>query len=173
VYTFYRPGSIGKCPFCNSHRASKTDEELVEEVMKRVEANDAASIICMLAGYYCQGIAGFQKDHTKAMELYNRAADLGYKEAHNNLGVIYEGAGDMKKKFHCEAAAMAGNAGARNNLGDLVAESRILERAVKHWKMAASAGHYEAMHHLIVGFEKGAVSRELEVKQEMRVSKPC
>jgi hypothetical protein len=31
-----------KCPFCNSDRDNKTDEEDVEEIMKRVEANDPA-----------------------------------------------------------------------------------------------------------------------------------
>jgi hypothetical protein len=31
---------------------------------------------------------------------------------------------------------------------------------VKHWTIAASAGHYKAMHHLRIGFEEGAISRE-------------
>ena len=35
-----------------------------------------------------------------------------------------------------------------------------MERAVKHWTIAASAGHYRAMHHLRTGFEGGFVSRE-------------
>ena len=44
-----------KCSFCNSHRASKTEEEKVEEMTKRAKANDAASI-CTLAGYYLNGL---------------------------------------------------------------------------------------------------------------------
>jgi hypothetical protein len=36
-----------------------------------------------------------------------------------------------------------------------------MERAVKHWKIAASAGDYKAMHHLITfGFKKGHISRD-------------
>ena len=35
-----------------------------------------------------------------------------------------------------------------------------MERAVKHWTIAASAGCYRAMYHLISCFKKGAVSRE-------------
>ena len=55
----------------------KTAEEQVEEMMKRVEANDSASI-CMLANQYYHGRAGFQQDQTKAIELYVRAVDLGF-----------------------------------------------------------------------------------------------
>ena len=57
-------GNIGKCPFCNSDRADKTDEEDVEEIMKRVEVNDAASIFFLATCYY-QGNRGLQQDHAK------------------------------------------------------------------------------------------------------------
>jgi TPR repeat protein len=40
------------------------------------------------------------------------------------------------------------------------AESRNVERALKHLKIAASAGHYNAMHELRLLFEGGVVSRE-------------
>ncbi len=67
----------------------------------------------------------------------------------------------MKKaKFHVEAAAMAGHEVARYNLGCMDHESGHIERAVKHLGIAASAGCYIAMHHLIKLFEKGRVSRE-------------
>ena len=56
VYSFYESGNGGKCPFCNSDRASKTEEEKIEEIMNRMEANDAASI-CMLANHYINGFA--------------------------------------------------------------------------------------------------------------------
>jgi TPR repeat protein len=129
--------------------------------MKRVEANDAASIY-FLANDYRHGTNSLQQDHAKAMELYVRAANLGYKKAQNNLGGIYHDGGNLKKaKFHYEAAAMAGHKGSRFNLGILEAQSRNIERAVKHLTIAASAGHYTAMNHLRINFEKGCVSREL------------
>jgi TPR repeat protein len=56
--------------------------------MKRVEANDAASI-CVLANFYQHGLNGFQQDHLKAIEQYTRAADLGYSKAHYELGGVY------------------------------------------------------------------------------------
>ena len=67
----------------------------------------------------------------------------------------------MKKaKFHYEAAAMAGQEVARYNLGMMEVQSGNIERALKHWKLAASSGHYIAMYQLKTGFEKGYVSRE-------------
>jgi hypothetical protein len=160
VHSFRESGNEDRCPFCNSHRGDKTDEEIIEENMKRVEAQDAVSIY-MLAGNYHQGLNGFQQDHVKAMELYTRAADLGCSKAHNQLGNIYHEGGDMKKvKFHLEAAAMAGHEMARYNLGINEVKSGNIERAVKHLTIAASGGGFRAMHHLRILFEKGAFSRE-------------
>jgi TPR repeat protein len=159
VFSCFKLGN-DKCPFCNSDKGGKTDEELVGEIMKRVEANDAASI-CLLACSYLHRLNGIQQNQTKAMELYVRVANLGYKMAHNNLGGIYHDGGNLKKaKFQFEAAAMAGHEVARYTVGNIEFESGNMERAMKHWKIAASAGDYTAMHNLITGFKGGFVARE-------------
>ena len=158
-YSFDQSGNAGKCPFCNSDR-NKTEEERTQEIMRRVEANDAASINLLGSCYY-KGVGGVQQDHIEAIELYARAANLGFSKAHSNLATIYHEGGNMKKaKFHYEAAAMAGDEAARYNVGSLEANSGNLERAVKHWIIAASAGYNRAMHYLRLGFEQGVVSRE-------------
>ena len=158
-HSFNQTGNM-KCPFCNSDRSSQTDEEMVAEMMKRMEVNDAASIR-MLANCYYNGYHGLQQDHSKAMELYARAANLGWGKAHCYLGNAYYKGGNMKKaKFHLEAAAMAGNEVARYNLGGLEARSGNIERAIDHLRIAASAGHYNAMYQLKLLFEGGDVSRE-------------
>jgi TPR repeat protein len=160
IYSFCAAGNDVKCPFCNADQDSKTDEENVEELMKRVEANDAASI-CLLANSYHNGYHGLQQDHVKAMELYARAANLGCSTAHNNLACVYDEGGDMKKAmFHYEAAAMTGNEVARYNLGIMEYNYGNIERAIKHWTIVASAGHYIAMHELRKLFDQGVVSRE-------------
>ena len=129
--------------------------------MRRVDANDAASI-CVMAGSYYQGLHGLQQDEGRAIKLYAKAAELGCSKAHYNLGMLYHERGDLKKaKFHFEAAAMAGDEVARFNVGSLEANSRNLKRAMKHWTIAASAGNYIAMHHFLrLCFENGLVSRE-------------
>ena len=49
-----------------------------------------------------------------------------------------------------------------------------VERAIKHWKIAASAGHYGAMHSLIVALKQGhGVSRD-EIKSTLTAyNKSC
>ena len=158
-YSFDQSGNEDKCPFCNADQ-DKTEEERVEEIMKRVEANDAASIN-LLAGYYYHGGLGLQQDRTKAIELYARSSELGCSTAHRSLGNIYHEGGDLKKaKFHLEAAAMAGHEVARYNLGNLETELGNMEQAIKHWTIAASAGHYRAMNNLLKGYGFGRISRE-------------
>jgi TPR repeat protein len=122
----------------------KTDEEDVEDIMKRVEANDAGSIY-ILGSYYHYGESGLQHDLARAMELYTRAAEFGSSQAYFALALIYDEEGDLKKaKFHYEAAAMAGHKAARCNLGTMEAQSGNMQRALKHWIIAASAGNHQA-----------------------------
>ena len=159
IHSFRESGNIGKCPFCNADR-NKTGEERVQEIMKRAEANDPTSM-CMLANSSHHGLNGLQQDQAKAMELYVRAADLGWGMAHFLLADVYHEGGNLKKaEFHYEAAAMAGNEVARNNIGAIEYNSGNIERAVKHWMIAASGGDSTAMHNLTTLFKDGAVSRE-------------
>jgi TPR repeat protein len=137
----YTAGRNKKCAFCNSDRGSKTDEEQVEEILKRVEANHP-SAMCLLASHYQHGNGGLQQDEGRAMEFWTQAAKLGSSDPLCRLGINYDERGDLKKaKFHYEAAAMAGHEVARHNLGCMEYESGNMERAVKHCIIAASAGH--------------------------------
>jgi tetratricopeptide (TPR) repeat protein len=161
VYSFIKSGNIEKCPYCNAEgQGSKTDEEVIEELMKRVEVNDAHSIY-ILGSNYSYGRLGLQPDQTKAIGLLTRAAELGDTEAHNQLGSDYREGGYLKKaKFHYEAAAMAGHEIARHNLGCMESNSGNMVRAIKHWKIAASSGEHSAMHALLTLFKEGALSRD-------------
>jgi TPR repeat protein len=132
---------------------------MVVELMKRVAAKDHIAM-GMLGNYYCHGRGGLHCDHAKAMELYDRAAGLGWGKAHCNLGMLYHEGGNLKKaKFHCEAAAMAGDDMARYNLGCVEFESGKMER-MKHWTISASVGGYIAMYNLKNAFEQAAISKE-------------
>ena len=160
IYSFCSAGNHDKCPFCKAERMSKTDEEEIEELMKRVEVNDAGAIY-VLGSYYTHGQLGLLQDLEKAIELYARAAELGNRKAHKNLGDIYHRGGSLKKaKFHYEAAAMGGDEVARCNLGTMENKSGNMEQAIKHFTIAASAGCFTAMHALRTFFERGLVSRE-------------
>jgi TPR repeat protein len=173
IHSFIISGNHKKCVYCNSDFLGKTEEEDVEQIMKRVEANDPASI-CKLGSYYYNGAHGLQQDREKAMELLTRAADLGFKKAHLVLGDAYEDKGDLKKaKYHYEAAAMAGDEVARLNLGIIERNSGNMQQAVKHWMIAASVGEYEAMQDLISCFEIGFVARESIDSTLLAYNKSC
>ena len=160
IYSLANSSSDEKCPFCNSDRAGKTEEEHVTEILKRVEAKDAGAIM-VLADWYQFGIGGLQQDHAKAMGLWTRAAELGFTKAHFRIGETYRLGGDMKKaKLHHEAAAMAGHEMSRYNIGTMEAQSGNMDRAMKHWTIAASAGNFGGMHEMLCSFEEGVVSRE-------------
>jgi TPR repeat protein len=155
IHSCYESGNFGKCPFCNAERMSKTEDELLGEIMKRVEANDAGALN-LLGNHHYNGLREFQQDVEKAIELQTQAAELGSSDAHFALGLHYHKGGDMKKaNVHLGAAAMAGCEAARYNLGRIEANNGNFERAFKHWTIAASAGCFDSMHELIVFYEKG------------------
>lgn len=56
--------------------------------MKWVEANDPGAIY-IVAVLCLDGVQGFTQDLTKAMELYNSSAKIGYSKAHYKLAGIY------------------------------------------------------------------------------------
>ena len=160
IHSFGTSGNTEKCAFCNSVRGSKSHEEQVKDLMKRVEANDAGAI-CLLGSYYYHGLRGYQQDRERAKELLTRSVELGSSKAHGHLGELYEEGGDLKKaKFHREEAAMAGHETARCIIGSKEYESGNVERAVKHWMIAASAGEYKAMKAVLRCFEEGICSRD-------------
>ena len=55
---------------------------------------------------------------------------------------------------------MAGHEQARFNIGLMEYNLGSTERSLKHWTIAASAGCFRAMHHLLIALEDREVSRE-------------
>ena len=90
-----------------------------------------------------------------------RAAELGSRFSHYDLGNVYsEGGGLTKAKFHYEATAIwqdTKGQGARCNVGTMEAQYRNMERGFKHFGIAASTGEYIAMFSLQLPFEGGDV----------------
>ena len=68
IHSIVKSENDYKCPFCNSDRVGKTDEEMVEEIREREEANDPVSI-CLLADSYHHGSGGLQQDRAKTIDL--------------------------------------------------------------------------------------------------------
>ena len=145
------------CPFCRQP-ASKSEEEAERILMRRVEANDPDAIGQM--GFF-RNNAG---DHSGAIEYWIRAASLGHVQAHYNLSQMYlSGRVEMDEKkqiYHLEEAAIGGHAKARYNLGCVEEDNGRLDRAIKHWIIAAKLGHNDALKTLKIAYREGLVSKK-------------
>ena len=140
------------CPFCRAPLPER-DSQLVAMIQKRVNAGDPVAIH-HLGHTYRTGDNGLEKDVTRAVELWERAAELGLKEAHNSLGCLYDEGTDVemdvekdiaKAMLHWEAAAVKGDVLARHNLGALEWEAGNHDLALQHWMIAAKLGHQKSL----------------------------
>jgi TPR repeat protein len=138
-----------KCPFCRAP-VPRSDEDLIERVMKRVEMDDAEAIRSF-GCFYAEGIYGLPQNYEKAVELWHRAGKLGSVESYHNIGnAYYFGRGverdEKKAKHYYELAAIGGYVSARYNLGIVVEENAGKMRiALNHHMVAAGCGHDKSL----------------------------
>jgi len=152
-----------QCPFCRVI-APKSDEENIERLNKRMEANDAYAIQ-ILGHFYNEGLDGLRQDRTKALELWHRAAELGYALAYCNISYSYHyGEGvevDKKKANHYyELAAMKGDVTARRNLGIMEHNAGNYDRALKHYMIASRGGYSNSLKEVKELHSKGHATKE-------------
>ena len=147
-----------KCPFCRE-AFPLTKEEINGQLMRRVEANDPVAM--------CQ--MGWERDregdYKAAFEYWTRAAALGDVKAHFHLSIMYSlGKGVEKDKkrelHHAEQAAIGGNPTARHNLALLEVKDGRVDRAAKHWIIAAKLGHDESLKGIKSLYKAGYVRKE-------------
>jgi tetratricopeptide (TPR) repeat protein len=136
-------GLYPKCAFCREP-LPKSEEECEKNFMERAKANDPVAVAEM--GYKCSK----KGDYQGALEYYTKAAALGQMVAHFNLaGMYYKGQGvekdEEKELYHLEEAAIGGNPSARYNLGGYEEDNRRIERAMKHYIIAAKLGYDKAL----------------------------
>ena len=127
--------------------------------MKRVEANDPVALCEEGVTQY------FKADYSSAFEYLTRAAELGDMEAHYQLSRMYDLGKDVEKDIekelhHLKEAAIGGHPSARCGLGFHEYDNGNIERAVKHWIIAAAQGHDDSIKFLLEGFKRGFVSKE-------------
>jgi len=147
-----------KCPYCRE-QVPKTDDEIDQNYMKRVKANDPVAIFHMGSKCLDEG------DYEGAFEYYSKAAALGNMMAHYNLSCLYhDGEGvekDINKKvYHLEEAAIGGHPQARYNLGLYEGRGERIDRMVKHLVIAAKLGDDDALEMLKKAYQYGDASKE-------------
>ncbi len=116
------------------------------------------------------------KDYTRALEYYQKAAKRGNAEAYYKLGGMYrDGQGvkqDYAKAFeYFNKAAKKGNAGAYSDLGFMYANGQGVPqdalKAKEYWKKAGRMGDAEAYFNIGVMYFNGlGVSKDLAKARE-------
>ena len=124
-----------------------------------------ASAFYMLGQAYHYGDNGVSKDIKKALELWKQAAQFGSIMAHFRVGLAYdEGEGvekDMTKAvYHYKLAAIGGHEKARDHLGVIEATMGNMDRAMKHFMIAARSGNEESLKAVGAGYKKHVTKDE-------------
>mmetsp|Transcript_25831 Transcript_25831/g.44120 ORF Transcript_25831/g.44120 Transcript_25831/m.44120 type:complete len:298 (-) Transcript_25831:140-1033(-) len=152
---------IPYCPFCREP-APTTDEEMLRRCRKRMKLGDAGAW-CHIGLLYIDGRAGLPRDRRLALELLQRASELGSSVADFNISSIYvQGYVEMDKKkviHHYQRAAMGGHERARHNLGCREVDDGNIHRALKHWMIAARSGHWGSMDNVRKGYDRGYIKK--------------
>ena len=152
-----------KCPYCRIPRPTSY-EEGIERIKKRVELGNARAIQ-NLGCDYIHGTNGYSQDYTKALELYHRAGELGHAMAYSNIGYSYDnGRGvevDMNKaKHYYGLGAMGGDETGRYNLGLNEAKTGNMDRALKHYMIAAGGGYINSLDRIKELYTNGYATKD-------------
>ena len=148
LYAVAQRDKYQKCPFCRTP-APESNKEGVERLEKRVESGDADAIHNLGCCYY-NGRYGLTTDYAKAFELFVQAGELGNVGASAHIGyAYYNGEGverDVKMARHYdELAVLGGDVTARHNLGNTENNACNVDRALKHYMIAAGGGVAESL----------------------------
>eukprot|EP00956_Cyclotella_meneghiniana_P024568 scaffold49508_cov47-Cyclotella_meneghiniana.AAC.1 len=155
------------CPFCNAG-LPRSDEERNRRLFERIEKYNDPEAISHLGHCYTFGTNGLPLDHGKAIELFQRASQLGHAGAHYRLALAYfleRGVQLDRKKakkaiHHCHIAAMMGHLDARCRLGVYEGLDGNHDRSLRHFMIAARGGHDESLGAIKNGYMKGWVTKE-------------
>jgi len=159
------------CPLCRVPNPRK-EKEKVKSLKKRMKLNDAEafySLGChnyMLAQQYATGGSGLPKYMSKTIELWNKAAELGSIGVHYNLAVVYYGGQGVERDIeiaikHYKLSAIGGHEVARHNLGHVELQyNDNIDRAMKHFMIAARSGYDGSLEEVGKGYKAGHVTKD-------------
>ena len=147
-----------RCPFCRQI-VPETDEAYDKLIIKRAKLNDPIALHELGNENYRRG------NYERAFHYYSKAIALGDVLSIYKLSIMYcEGEGvekdSAKERALLEKTAIAGHPDARYNLGCIEEEFGRLDKAVKHWIIAANLGHEKSTKALKDCYKHGHVSKD-------------
>jgi TPR repeat protein len=151
-------GLAQRCAYCREP-ASKSQEEHYKRVVERVKKNDPVAMTEMAKKHFQEA------DYRKALKYATTAAETGDAAAQCVLGgLYYYGNGvekdEKKAVYHYEQAAICGHPHARGILAVYEESNGRLERAAKHYIIAANLGCNDSLNYTKELFVEGIVTKE-------------
>ena len=161
------------CSFCRVP-LPKSGKEHLKRYKKRMKLNDAEAFF-MVGGAYAREELGLQKDMSKALEMWNKSADLGSVSAYYSIGIAYNIGDGVEKNLcksihHWKLAAIGGHEQARQHLGMAEIDSGNIDRAMKHFLISARSGEENSLRAVGDGYKAGRVTKD-EYARTLRAHK--
>ena len=154
------------CPFCRV-ALPHSDKEQLKRCKKRIKLNCPEAFF-KLGCAYSVGGWGLAKDIDKTFDLWERAAELGSLNAYSQLGK-----GNSEKAISLlQLAAIGGHEEARHNLGDAERCNGNIDRAMKHYIIAAKSGWDDSLKTVGEGYKSGHVTKD-EYASTLRAYQVC
>ena len=133
-----------------------------------------ATAIYNIGCYYRDGDIGdfgdgkmyqFPQDIVRAIHYFVRAGELGCAEGYYNVGVQYENGNVIKRdlkmaKHYYKLAAIGGDVMARFDLGCFEKQEGNINRAFKHWHIAAECVHVDSLHCIREMYSHGYATKD-------------
>ena len=157
-------GNESLCPYCRAPPPSSEKDKI--KCLEKLMDNGNSYAYNVVAFSYDTGINGLPKDKAKAIKLYLKAGELGCADACFNLGLSYDkGYGvevdKEKSKHYWTLSALTGYIHeVRHSLGNIEFKAGNTDRAIKHWIIAARAGHEKALNKVKIGFMSELVTKD-------------
>ena len=152
---------VQKCSFCRQ----PPPENIIKSLKVLMKRDNSSQAFMQMAIRYKRGEGVIQSD-SKALEMYIRAAELGFAEAFGKLGSYYQlGVApvelDMSKALaFYEICAKQGSVRMHRMLSEIHGRNGNHQESIKHLKVAASAGEQDAMALSMKFYKVGLLSKE-------------
>ena len=142
AYEYFKEASLKNHPraawliarmLLHGNIGNKTDDDydMAYEYLKKAEELGSVAATNTIGIMYLQGL-GKEKNLDKAIKCFEISASKNYVYAHNNLGVIYEKQGDLKKAYeHYLFSANLEESWACNKLGQWYRQGIYVKKDLK------------------------------------------